>query len=258
MVPGNLWGFFGVARKHPWRILHYQRGDIDWLLDVWRAEVVVSSGPIHPSFRETKGPALISVNNDGDDGRRVASVSLDEEAIGTLATEHLLERGLTQLTTFRFNDARFAMARERAFKKTGRASHARFVPGWWHDRVSPPRSSEGAAVDDEIVARALAWIAKNASRKVSLNAVARASGCSRQWLEVRFRAAIGRTVMQEVRRTRIEMAKSLLTSSTATLAEIAERSGFADAASLSVSFRRKKGLPPGAYRRRVSGVDVEE
>jgi LacI family transcriptional regulator len=120
------------------------------------------------------------------------------------------------------------------------------------------RSTDVRAVQDEVVVRAISWIAENASRRLTLEAVARASGCSRQRLELRFRAAIGRTVMQEVRRARIEMAKRLLAATRVTLAEVAERCGFADAASLSVGFRRETGIPPGEYRRRHSGLDSNE
>jgi LacI family transcriptional regulator len=118
------------------------------------------------------------------------------------------------------------------------------------------RSTDVIAVDDPIVARALSWIVANASRRVTLAAVARAAACSRQRLELRFRAAIGRTVMQEVRRARVDVAKRLLSTTSATLPKVAAQCGFADAASLNVAFRRETGMPPGAYRRRFSGVDV--
>ena len=35
------------------------------------------------------------------------------------------------------------------------------------------------------------------------------------------------------------------------LAEVAKRSGFTNAALLSVAFQREIGMPPGVYRRRV-------
>jgi LacI family transcriptional regulator len=337
------------------------------MVDVWRPAAVVLQASVYPSVRELRGPVVVSVNDDTGNRRGVASVCLDEEAIGALAVEHLLSKGLTQLTTFRFTDDRFAVARERAFKKAARARKARLVPGWWKDRAFPPRfhedppaltswvrglprqtgvfactdswasiiaqyaevagvrvpedlalvgvdndtiecdlalpplssvaipwrsvgeqaaalveqalsggkvtgeriivppadvvarrSTDVRAVQDEIVVRAISWIAENASRRLTLEAVARASGCSRQRLELRFRAAIGRTVMQEVRRTRLEMAKRLLATTRTTLAEVAERCGFADAASLSVAFRRETGISPGEYRRRLSGLDSNE
>ena len=364
---GILRGFFDAARKHRWKILHYRLGALEWMVDVWRPDAVVLQASVYPSVRGLRGPVVVSVNDDGGSRRGMASVCLDEEAIGALAVEHLMSKGLTQLTTFRFTDDRFAAARERAFKQAARARKARIVPGWWKDRAFPPRFHEDPAaltswvqglprptgmfactdtwasiiaqyaelaavrvpedlalvgvdndiiecelaspplssiaipwrtvgeqaaalveralsgrkvageriivppadvvarrstdvrsVQDEIVARAISWIAENAEERLTLDAVARASGCSRQRLELRFRAAIGRTVMQEVRRTRLEMAKRLLATTRATLTEVAERCGFADAASLSVGFRRETGIPPGEYRRRFGGLDSNE
>lgn len=76
-----------------------------------------------------------------------------------------------------------------------------------------------------------------------------AVGVSRQRLERYFRRALGRTIMQEVRIAHVELARRLLSSSDATLPEIAKRSGFTNAALLSVAFRRELGVPPGVYRR---------
>jgi LacI family transcriptional regulator len=112
------------------------------------------------------------------------------------------------------------------------------------------RSTDVAAIEDPIGAHAVAWITSNSPRRLTLDAVARASACSRQRLEQRFRTAIGRSVMQEVRRARVEAAKRLLSTTNSALPLVAKPCGFADAASLSVAFRRETGMPPGAYRRK--------
>jgi len=124
--------------------------------------------------------------------------------------------------------------------------------------VIPRRSTDVAAVDDPIVARAMSWIVERAGRPLSLEAVARAASCSRQRLEQRFRAAIGRTVMQEVRRARVDIAKRLLSTTNLSLPLIAEQCGLSSAALLSVAFRTETGIPPGAYRRRFRGVPSSE
>jgi LacI family transcriptional regulator len=111
-----------------------------------------------------------------------------------------------------------------------------------------------AAIADPIVARAVSWIAEHAGRRLTLPAVARAASCSRQRLEQRFRAAIGRTVMQEVRRARVDVARRLLSTTDLSLPLIARQCGFTTAALLSVAFRREAGMPPGAYRRRLRGL----
>jgi LacI family transcriptional regulator len=81
---------------------------------------------------------------------------------------------------------------------------------------------------------------------------------TRQRLERRFRATLGRTVMQEVRRAHVEAAKRLLSATHLALPEIAKRSGFTNPALLGIAFRREVGLPPGAYRKRLQGRIVDQ
>jgi LacI family transcriptional regulator len=116
------------------------------------------------------------------------------------------------------------------------------------------RSTDVTAIDDPIVARAASWIAEHAGRPLTLQTVARATSCSRQRLEQRFHAAIGRSVMQEVRRARVEVARRLLATTNLSLPLIARQCGYTSAALLSVAFRRETGMPPGAYRRRLRGL----
>lgn len=124
--------------------------------------------------------------------------------------------------------------------------------------VIPRRSTDHAAVDDALVARAMAYIVEHASRRLTLEMIARATACSRQLLEQRFRAAIGRSVMQEVRRARIDAAKRLLSTTDSSLPSIAAECGFTNAALLSVAFKAATGVPPGAYRRQLQGVHAAE
>jgi transcriptional regulator GlxA family with amidase domain len=86
---------------------------------------------------------------------------------------------------------------------------------------------------------------------VSVPMVARAVGGGRQRLERRFRRVLARTVVDEIRRAHVEAAKKLLQTTTLSMAEVAKRSGFTNAALLSVAFQRELGMPPGVYRRRV-------
>lgn len=116
------------------------------------------------------------------------------------------------------------------------------------------RSSATLAIADELVAAAVAWIRDNARHRVSVPLVARAVGSSRQRLERHFRAALARTVQQEVRRARVEIAKGRLHETNHSLGQIAKESGFSSAAVLSVAFQRELGVPPGVYRRRMAST----
>lgn len=114
------------------------------------------------------------------------------------------------------------------------------------------RSSDALAIEDPLVAHAVSWIQQQAEKPVTVPMVAHAVGATRQQLERRFRRSLGRTVMQEVRRAHVELARELLSTTTLPLSEVAERSGFTNATLLSVTFRREVGEPPGVYRRRAA------
>ena len=117
--------------------------------------------------------------------------------------------------------------------------------------VTARRSSDILAVDDSLVANAIAWIRDHADRRLTIATVARAVGGGRQRLERRFRRALDRTVQDEIRRAHVESAKHWLATTSACMNEIARRSGFTSASLLNTAFQRETGMPPGAYRRRV-------
>jgi LacI family transcriptional regulator len=117
--------------------------------------------------------------------------------------------------------------------------------------VAARRSSDVLAVDDAVVAKAVAWIREHADRRLTVPMVARAVGGGRQRLERRFRRALNRTVADEIRRVHVETAMHWLGTTRVEMAEVAKRSGFTSASLLNVAFQRELGMPPGAYRRRV-------
>lgn len=357
---GILRGFMAEANAQGWQLLHYDpTPDLTWLVNEWKPTVAVIGPELGPAQLAQLGRAtLVSVTVDRS-ADEIASVCLDEDKIATLAVEHLRSTGLRQVTTFRFDESPFAIARERAFVGHARAVGANAVAGWgcseftreergerpaaivswlqalprpcglftmtdgWGrtvtryareaglripedlaligadndvlecELISPPlssviipwqevgriaamlvrdaldghptvrrrvvspitvaarRSSDVLAVDDPLVAGAVAWIRDHAERHLSVTMVARAVGGGRQRLERRFRRVLDRTIQDEIRRAHVDAAKSLLASTHASLAEVAARSGFTNASLLNVAFRRETGMPPGAYRRRV-------
>jgi LacI family transcriptional regulator len=111
------------------------------------------------------------------------------------------------------------------------------------------RSSDTLAISDPLVVRAVEWIQTHAPERMTVPMVASAVNATRQRLERRFRGILGRTVAQEIRRTRVEGAKHLLTTTTLALPDVARESGFTTAALLSEAFRRELGVSPGRFRR---------
>lgn len=111
------------------------------------------------------------------------------------------------------------------------------------------RSTDVLAIPDAEVSAAVRWIHDNAHRPISVPDILRALPVYRQRLERRFRLVLGRTIMEEVRRVRVELARRLLRASSLTVPEIAERSGFGSATMLGITFRKETHLTPTEYRR---------
>jgi LacI family transcriptional regulator len=116
------------------------------------------------------------------------------------------------------------------------------------------RSSDAFAIQNSLVSSAVAWIHGHVGTRLTVPLIADAISVSRQRLERHFRRHLGRTVHEEIRRARVELARRLLSTTELPLPEVAKRSGFTNSALLSVAFRREVGVPPGAYRRSARGL----
>ena len=358
---GVLRGLVEAAHELDWTLLYYHpTSDLNWVADEWAPAAVVFGPELESEAIARFSPAaLVSVTVDRS-ASGIASVCPDEEGIAALALEHLLARGFRHLSTFRYDESAFAVAREHAFIDLARGAGADVASGWGDDAytpserqdrpsamvawlrslpkpcgiftctdswghtvsryareaglrvpedlaivgvdndellcelLSPPlssvmipwkdvgrqaaalvrlalgnqpiagrrvmvhpvdvavrRSSDALAIEDGVVASAVAWIRENADRHLSVTMVARAVGGGRQRLERRFRRSLDRTVQQEIRRAHVEAAKHWLATTRCRMTEVAQRSGFTNASLLNAAFQREMGMPPGAYRRRV-------
>ena len=58
------------------------------------------------------------------------------------------------------------------------------------------------------------------------------TGCSRRTAELRFRAAVGRSILGEIRRVRLQHAKDLLERTSASRTSVANQCGYANASAL--------------------------
>ncbi len=143
---GALRGFAGVAHERGWTLLHYHpTADLEWLISEWKPDVAVLPpgyfAHLSPEIRKHK---LISINSDRT-AEGIASVCVDEQKIANVACAHLLSKGLSTLTTFRFSGSPFAVARDQHFHAAAAAAGAQLVQDWWIDNADPPRSAEDAA-----------------------------------------------------------------------------------------------------------------
>jgi AraC family transcriptional regulator len=94
-------------------------------------------------------------------------------------------------------------------------------------------------------------IEANLEGDLSLKILARESGYSRAHFARLFRAATGMTAHSYVLERRIMRARQLLTQPDLSLTDIAASSGFATQSHLTFAFRKKFGITPNAFRRKL-------
>ena len=110
------------------------------------------------------------------------------------------------------------------------------------------QSSDLQAIADPDVAEALRFIRDNIRRPLQVTDVLRAVPVSRRGLERRFRKCLNRSIFEEINRTHVEHARTLLISTNQSMASIAQKSGFRDSRHFSILFRKTMGQTPSAYR----------
>lgn len=124
-------------------------------------------------------------------------------------------------------------------------SQVLFVPGIAVARAS----TDILSIQDQDVRDAVRYIRANICKHMDVAMVAREVAVSRRRLEQKFRQALGASPQQEIRRARVELAKQLLSETDLPMPVVASRAGFANAARLSILFRRYVGTTPRDYRR---------
>jgi AraC-like DNA-binding protein len=115
--------------------------------------------------------------------------------------------------------------------------------------VAAGRTGWFAGLEDAIVGPALNNLHQRPTTIWTLARLAKEVGTSRSVLAERFTRLVGMPPMQYLARWRMQMAATLLRTTTAGLAEIAERVGYGSEAALSRAFKRSLGVAPAYYRR---------
>jgi len=114
------------------------------------------------------------------------------------------------------------------------------------------QSTDILAVGDEAVASGVRFIRARYRDGIGVEDVARAAGVSRRILEKRFRTVLGRSVLKEIRRVRVDHIARLLTERDMPILQIALTSGFDGVGHFARYFREEKGMSPLAYRRQYT------
>jgi LacI family transcriptional regulator len=112
------------------------------------------------------------------------------------------------------------------------------------------QSTDICAVADPHVAAALMIIRRRAHEPLTVQDILQEVPVYQHRLQRGFRQLVGRTMLEEIRRVRIERARHLLATTDMTMAQVAKRTGFASNKRFSEEFRRETALRPSEYRQK--------
>ena len=115
--------------------------------------------------------------------------------------------------------------------------------------VVPRLSTDILAVEDPQLMKALRFIRDHARENIRVVDVAKAGGLSRRALENRFRWELGRSILQEIRRIRVDLIARMLVETELPVSHIAEALGYENLQHIARYFRKEKNLSLVAYRK---------
>ena len=119
-----------------------------------------------------------------------------------------------------------------------------------------PKEQTGwlSGVCDSEVGKALALMHRDPANEWTIAELAKQVGTSRSVLAERFRHYLGEPPMTYLTRWRLLLATRMLTSSNASVAEIAAEVGYESEPAFNRAFKREFGLPPARYRNESRGI----
>ena len=103
----------------------------------------------------------------------------------------------------------------------------------------------------EAIERTLEYINNNLSAELTLERLASAANFNAIYFHKLFKASTGKTLHEHVEDQRIKKSINLLISTNMTLAQIAYECGFSSQSYFSYAFKRKKGLTPREYAKKI-------
>lgn len=114
------------------------------------------------------------------------------------------------------------------------------------------RSSDIVAIEDPEIATALRIIHRNHGRDATVDKIVNELAVSRRSLEKRFRAALDRTILDEIQQAKLEHSKRLLHETSHSISNVAKLTGFGSAGYFIQFFQQRVGKTPGQYRAHLS------
>ncbi len=117
-----------------------------------------------------------------------------------------------------------------------------------HEQIVERKSTELSQIHDELVAKSLKYIKDHSNKPITVTNIIDDLFCGRRVLEVKFKKAVGRTLHEEIRRTRIQRACILLRESDMLIDNLARDCGYCGRERFNAAFRTEIGMTPSQYR----------
>lgn len=117
------------------------------------------------------------------------------------------------------------------------------------------RAEGGETIQAEYLRQAIAYIAANYARPLSISSLANHVGLDRSYLYSIFRKYLNLTPKAYLTRLRMDKACELL-ATPLTVSEVALSVGYEDSLLFSKVFKKEKGVPPSQFRSRPAGTPV--
>ncbi|MBX2850379.1 MAG: substrate-binding domain-containing protein [Phycisphaeraceae bacterium] len=111
-------------------------------------------------------------------------------------------------------------------------------------------SSQIFVCDDEVVTKAMRFIAEHAREPLSVDDVANAANVSKRTLSRRFDMHVGKSVLTEINRIRTQLIKQELVDTEQPISNVASACGFTSTSHFNVFFRKATDMTPGEYRKK--------
>ncbi|MEU5874046.1 helix-turn-helix domain-containing protein [Glycomyces sp. NPDC047369] len=118
--------------------------------------------------------------------------------------------------------------------------------------------TDDAVTEDGSLADVMRWMAAHLHEPLTLNEIAAQAGLSARTLSRRFRDQAGTSPMQWLLRQRVQRAQALLERTRLSVEQVADRSGFGNAAALRHHFQRQVTTTPTEYRRQYAVDPVSD
>lgn len=255
--PGDvvvLPGVFGATERSIDLLLGQEalRRGVGLLAEAWRRGVTVAA---------SCAATFILADSGVLDGRRATTTWWLAPAFArrfpsvTLTADRMVveaERALTAGSAFAHADLMLAL-----LARLGGPSLAQLAARYLvlDERPSQARYMvvEHMRVSDPAVQAAERFVVAHVGRQLSIDELAQAAAVSPRTLARRVRAALGVTPHELVQRIRVAHAAHLLETTRASVDEVAERVGYADAAAFRRVFRRLTGESPRGRRGESAG-----